>query len=161
VFRWHATYSWKDLDENYNFASNLILIKGLHTKLWAPKVEGDLIVGILGLPLGSLRTKWHLGAKPVARHIVYYKGKVMASPKSGLWWALWVCVCPWFICAPKRSNYAVINLLFGLCNLCEWSKCLSIFLIPSRSSNTPLYTRNVVRQKVRPNSFSFRSLLGS
>jgi hypothetical protein len=27
--------------------------------------------------------------------------KVVASPKSGLWWVLWVCVCPWLVCAPK------------------------------------------------------------
>jgi hypothetical protein len=30
-------------------------------------------VGILGLPLGNLGTKCHLGAGPVARHRVYYK----------------------------------------------------------------------------------------
>jgi hypothetical protein len=35
------------------------------------------------------------------------KGKVMASPKSGPWWVLWVDVCPWFIHAPKVANYAL------------------------------------------------------
>jgi hypothetical protein len=29
------------------------------------------------------------------------KGKVVASPKFGLWWVLWVCVCSWLIRAPK------------------------------------------------------------
>jgi hypothetical protein len=28
-------------------------------------------------------------------------GKVVASPKSGPWWVLWVCVCLWFVHAPK------------------------------------------------------------
>jgi hypothetical protein len=28
-------------------------------------------------------------------------GKVMASPKSGLWWVLWVRVCPWLVLASK------------------------------------------------------------
>jgi hypothetical protein len=35
------------------------------------------------------------------RHRVYYKGKVVASPKSKLWWILWVRICPWFVLAPK------------------------------------------------------------
>jgi hypothetical protein len=31
--RWLATYHWKVFDQGYNFASNFIPIKGLHTKL--------------------------------------------------------------------------------------------------------------------------------
>jgi hypothetical protein len=89
----------ESLDKGYNFASNLISIGGLHAKLWTPKVAGVPTVGILGLPFESLRTKWHLGASHVAKHKIYYKG--LASPKSGLWWLLWVQVCPWFVLAPK------------------------------------------------------------
>jgi len=59
-----VTYCWKALDEGYNFPSNLISIGG-HAKLWAPKVTGVLVVGILGVlvvgilgfPLGSPETK--------------------------------------------------------------------------------------------------------
>ncbi len=29
------------------------------------------------------------------------RGKVVASPKSGPWGVLWVCVCPWLVRAPK------------------------------------------------------------
>jgi hypothetical protein len=36
--RWCATYRWKALDKGYNFALDLIAIKGLHAKLWAPKL---------------------------------------------------------------------------------------------------------------------------
>jgi hypothetical protein len=75
MFRWCATYCWKDLDKGYNFASNLASIGGLHAKLWAPKVIGVPVVGISGLPLGSRRTKCHLNASPVASHRVYYKGE--------------------------------------------------------------------------------------
>ncbi len=57
--RWRAIYHWKDLNKGYNFALNFILIEGLHTKLWAPKVAG-------------VQT---LGAGPMARHKVYYKGE--------------------------------------------------------------------------------------
>jgi hypothetical protein len=55
--RWRATYCWKALDEGYNFTLNLILIRGLHTKLWVSKVARDPILGILGFQLGSPETK--------------------------------------------------------------------------------------------------------
>ncbi len=66
---------WKVLDGGYNFALDLITIKGLQTKLWAPKFAEVPILGILGLPLGSSRTKCHLDVGLVARHRVYYKGE--------------------------------------------------------------------------------------
>ncbi len=43
------------------------------------------------------------------------RGKVVASPKFGAWWVLWIHVCPWLIRAPKCFNYTLTNLLFGLC----------------------------------------------
>jgi len=54
---WLATYPWKYLEEGYNFALNLTLIRGLHTKLWAPKVAKVSTLGILGLPFMSPGTK--------------------------------------------------------------------------------------------------------
>jgi len=50
VFKWHATYLWKALSNGYNFALDLLSIGGFHTKLWASKVVGVLILGILGFP---------------------------------------------------------------------------------------------------------------
>jgi len=119
--RWHATYRWKDLDESYNFASNFILIRGLHAKLWAPKVVGVLIMEISGLSLWESRDKmiWVLVLWPGTKYTI--RGKVVASPKSGLWWVLWVYVCMWLVHAPKCLNYALINLLFGLCRF-VWIK---------------------------------------
>jgi hypothetical protein len=99
--RWCVTYRWKALNKAYNFAWDLISIRGFHTKLWALKVAGVPFVGILGLPLESPGTKWHLGVGPVARHRVYYKGEGDGFPKSKLWWVLWVQVCMWFIVALK------------------------------------------------------------
>ncbi len=37
VRRWHGTYRGKALNKGYNFILDLTSIKGLHTKLWAPK----------------------------------------------------------------------------------------------------------------------------
>jgi hypothetical protein len=75
----------KALNKSYNFALDLILIKGLHTKLWAPKVTKDSTLKISRLPLGSPETKLDMGASLMAKHKVYYKGEVVASLKSGLW----------------------------------------------------------------------------
>jgi hypothetical protein len=40
------------------------------------------------------------------------RGKVMASPKSGLWWVLWIHVCPWFVHAPKVLQLCINQLIW-------------------------------------------------
>jgi hypothetical protein len=65
----------KVLDKGYNFALDLILIKGLHAKLWGPKVTGVPTLAISRLSLENPRTKCHLDVGIVDRHIVYYKGE--------------------------------------------------------------------------------------
>jgi hypothetical protein len=75
-----VTHRWKALNKGYNFALNIISIKGLHAKLWAPKVAEVPIVGISRLPLRSLETKCHLDVGLVERHRVYYKGKGGSFP---------------------------------------------------------------------------------
>ncbi len=75
------TYSWKVLDEGYNFALDLFSIRGLHAKLWAPKVRGVLVARILGFSLGSPKTKCHLDVGPMASHKVYYKGEGGGFPQ--------------------------------------------------------------------------------
>jgi hypothetical protein len=51
-----------------------------------PKVAGILVVRISRLPLKSPRTKGHLGASPMAKHRVYYKGEGVGFPQ------VWVVV---------------------------------------------------------------------
>jgi hypothetical protein len=76
-----ATYCWKGLDKGYNFALDLISIRGLHIKLWTPKVAGVPTLGISWLPFGSPRTKCNLCAGPVAWHKIYYKGEGGGFPQ--------------------------------------------------------------------------------
>jgi hypothetical protein len=62
--------------------------------------------------LGSLGTKWHLGVGPVARHKDYYKRE------GGGFFQVRVVVNLVSLYLPmhqKCLNYALINLLFGLC----------------------------------------------
>ncbi len=78
---WRATYSWIVLDEGYNVALDLILIRGLHTKLCTFKVMEDTTLGIWGLPFGSPRTKCHLDVGLMERHRVNYKGEGGGFPQ--------------------------------------------------------------------------------
>jgi len=73
--KWHVTYCWIFFNEGYNFALDITSIGGLHRKLWDSKVTRVSILGISRLPFWSPRTKWHLGAGPMARHKEYYKGE--------------------------------------------------------------------------------------
>jgi hypothetical protein len=105
--RWRATYRWKALDKGYNFTLDLISIRGMHAKLWRPKVAGILTLAISGLPLGSPKTKSHLDVGPVERCRVYYKGEGGDFPQV---WAMvnLVCLCcSWLVLGPK---------VFQLCN---------------------------------------------
>jgi hypothetical protein len=117
---------WKAFNEGYNFALDLISIEGLHTKLWAPKV--------VGIP--EQNDIWVLVMWPCTKYII--RGKVVASPKSELWWVLWVHIYPWFIRAPKCSNYALTNL-FSLCRSVWIIELLINFLSPiPKFQHTPL-----------------------
>jgi len=113
--RWHATYRWKDFDKGYNFVLDFTLIRGLDKTLWASKVMGVPILGILGLQLGILRQNdiWVLAVWPSIENNI--EGKVMVSPKSGPWWVLWVCVCVSFVRAPKVLQLCTNQLVIGLC----------------------------------------------
>jgi hypothetical protein len=98
--KWCATYHWKSLNEGYNFSLDLISIGGLQRKLWAPKVAGVPTLGILAhLGVSGQNAIWMLVPWLTTEYTI--RGKVVASPKFGLWWVLWVRVCPWLVHAPK------------------------------------------------------------
>jgi len=76
-----VTYHWKSFDGGYNFALDLILIRGLHAKLWGSKVTGVSTLAISEFPLGNPGTKSYLDAGLVERHRVYYKGEGGGFPQ--------------------------------------------------------------------------------
>jgi len=67
--------------QGLQFCFKFTSIRGLHTKLWDSKVARVPILGISGLPFGSLGTQWHLGASPMASHREYYKGEGGGFPQ--------------------------------------------------------------------------------
>ncbi len=145
----------KPLNKGYNFAWELISIKSLHTKLWAPKATRVPTVGISRLPLGNLETKWHLGAIPMAMHIIYYKGEGGGFPQV---WAMVNLMSSCLLVAPsctKAFQLCTNQLVVWFVQVCvNW--CLSLFLSPIRSSNMPLYPQSVASQGACSNSLLFR-----
>ncbi len=145
--RWRATYIWEALNECYNFALDLISIRGLHAKLWAPKIVGVLILAISGPPLGNLGTKCHLDVGLVERHKIYYKGEGGGFPQVRAVVSLVSLSCPWFVLAPKMLKLCTNHFVLVLCRPMWISEACQFFLIPSRSSNMPLYPFKVLWAK--------------
>jgi hypothetical protein len=130
----HATYCWKALDKSYNFDWQRISIRGVLAKLWGSKIVGVPIGTISRLPLRS-----HLDVSFVASHKVYYKREGGGFPQV---WAVvsLVCpCCPWFIVAPKVLQLCTNHFVWVVCRPVWVSEACQLFLVPSWSSNTPLY----------------------
>jgi len=79
--KWSATHCWKALDESYKFSSDLIPIGGLSKELCHRNVAKVQTRTILGLFLGSPRTKNHSNVGAVERHIKYYMGEGGGFPR--------------------------------------------------------------------------------
>jgi hypothetical protein len=85
MWRWHVIYRWKTLNKGYNFVLGFTSIRGLHKKIWASKVVGVLILKFSKLPTWESQDKMTFGCKPYDQLENIIRGKVMASPKFGLW----------------------------------------------------------------------------
>ncbi len=161
LFRQHVTYRWKALDEGYNFALDLIAIKGLNVKLCAPKAARVLSVKISGLPFGSLGTKSHLDVTPMERCKIYCNVEGDGFPQV---WAMVSLVspsCPWLILAPKMFQLCTKHLVLVLCRFVWVVEACQFFLVPFRSSSMPIYPFKVLQAKERaltPYSFAILSL---
>jgi len=84
----------------YNFALDLTSIEGLQNKLWASKVVK--VQKFQDSQLRNPKTKWHLGAGLVARHIEYYKRKGGGFPQVKVVVNL-VNLCLFVVCPCTKS----------------------------------------------------------
>jgi hypothetical protein len=120
----------------YNFALDLISIQGLHAKLWRPKVAGVPTL-----------TKSHLNVGPMGSHRVYYKGEGGGFPQVRVVVSLVSPSCSWLVLAPKVFQLCTNNFVLVLCRPLWVSEACQFFLVPSRSSNTPLYPSKALRAR--------------
>jgi hypothetical protein len=138
-YRGHATYRWKSLDESYNFALDHIAIRGLFAKLWGSKVAGVPFGAISGLPLGSPRKNSHLDVASVESCRVYYKGEGGGFPQIRAVVSLVCPCCPWLVLAPRVLQLCTNHFVWVVCKPVWVSEVCQLFLVPSWSSNMPLY----------------------
>jgi hypothetical protein len=137
--RERVTYRWKGLDETYNFASDRIAIRGLLAKLWGSKVSGVPFGAISGLPLGSPGKNSHLDVASVESCRVYYKGEGGGFPQVRAVVSLVCPCCPWLVLAPRVLQLCTNHFVWVVCRPVWVTKACQLFLVPSRSSNPPLY----------------------
>ncbi len=122
--RQYATYLWKALNEGYNFASDCTSIRGLVVKLWGSKVAGE---------------KSHLDVGPMERCKVYYKREGGGFPQVRAVVSLVCSCCSWLVLTPKVLQLCTNHLVWVVRRPVRMSETCQLFLVPSRSSNTPLY----------------------
>jgi hypothetical protein len=108
-----ATWRWKDLDEGYNFGSDLVAIQLCSRELWRFKVPG-VPPGQFRDNIGSPGNLCHLDVAPTGRRRVYYRkygGGIFPSPGHGV-----SCgpKCPWLVPTPKGVPE---------CELTTWVVC--------------------------------------
>jgi hypothetical protein len=97
--------------------------------------------------MGVLRQKCHLDVAPMERRKEYYKGEGGGFPQVQAAVSLVSPSCPWLVLAPKVLQLCINNLVLVLCRSMWVSEACEFFLVPSRSSNTPLYPFLVLRAK--------------
>jgi hypothetical protein len=134
-----ATRRWKTLDESYNFSLNRITIQGLLAKLWGSKVPEVPFGAISGLPLGSPEKNSHLDVASVESCRVHYKGGRWWLPPSPGRGEFCVFVLPLARPSTKGAPTLANHFVWVMCRPVWVTKACQLFLVPSRSSNPPLY----------------------
>jgi hypothetical protein len=109
-------------------------------KVMGLQSHGSPNLGDFGTPTWESRDKKnHLDVGPVERCRVYYKGEGGGFPQV---WAMVNLVhpcCLWLVLAPKMLRLRTNHLVWVLCKPVWVTEACQLFLVPSRSSSTPLY----------------------
>jgi hypothetical protein len=130
---------WKALNKNYNFASNCISIPSLFAKLWGSKVAGIPICAFQDSHSRVPGEKNHLDVGFMASHKIYYKGEGGGFPQVRAVMNLVCPCCSWLILAPKVLQLCINHFVWVVWRPVWVSEACQLFLVPSWSSNTPLY----------------------
>ncbi len=134
-----ATWRWKDLDESYNFSWDRVAIELCSRGIWASKVPGLQSGTISGLQLGSPRKNSHLDVVYATSCRVYYMGESDGFPQVRAVMSLVCPCCPCLVLAPRMLKLCTNHFVWVVCRPVWVSEACQLFLVPSWSSNTPLY----------------------
>jgi hypothetical protein len=149
--RWCETYYWKNSWWGLQLCFRPHFNQRSAHKVMAPQNRGSPNLGDFETP----RTKSYLDVSPMERCRVYYKGEGDGFPQVRAMVSLVSPCNPWLILAPKVLQPCTNHLVLVLCRSVWVSEACQLFLVPSRSSNTPLYPSKVLWARERaliPNS---------
>jgi len=85
------------------------------------------------------RKKNHLDVGSMASHRVYYKGEGGGFPQVRAVVSLVCPCCPWLVLTPKVLQLCTNHFVWVVCRPVWVSEACQLFLVSSRSSNTPFY----------------------
>jgi hypothetical protein len=94
--------------------------------------------------------KSHLDVGSVASHRVYYKGEGGGFPQVRAVVNLMCPCCPWLVLAPRVLPLRTNHFVWIVCRPVWVSEACQLFLIPSWSSNMPLYPSKCCELKSVP-----------
>ncbi len=83
--------------------------------------------------------KSHLDVGSIAKHKVYYKGEGGGFPQVRAVMSLVCPCCSWLVLALKVLQLCTNHFVWVVCRHVWVSEACQLFLVTSRSSNTPLY----------------------
>jgi hypothetical protein len=83
--------------------------------------------------------KSHLDVGSVASHILYYKGEGGGFPQVQDVVNLVCPCCSWFVLASKVLQLCTNHFVWVVCRPVRVNEACQLFLVPSQSSNRPLY----------------------
>jgi len=105
----------------------------------APKLRESQLARFRDSHAGVPGEKSHLDVGPVERCKVYYKGEGGGFPQVRAMVSFVCMCCPWLVLALKVLQLCTNHLMWVVCRPVWVSEACQLFLVPSRSSNTPLY----------------------
>jgi hypothetical protein len=85
------------------------------------------------------RKKSRLDVSSVPNHRIYYKGEGGGFPQVRTMVSLVCLCCSWLVLPPRVFQLCTNHFVWVVCKPVWVNEACQLFLIPSRSSNTPLY----------------------
>jgi hypothetical protein len=140
VCRRRATFRWKKLStKTITLLQTAPQLEVCSQSYRAPKSRESQLAGFRDSHSGVPGEKSHLDVGSVASHRIYYKGEGGGFPQVRAMVNLVCSCCPWLVLAPKVLQLCINHFVWVVCMLVWVNEACQLFLVPSRSSNTPLY----------------------
>jgi hypothetical protein len=116
----------------------------------APKSRESQLARFRNSHSGVPGEKSHLDVGSVASHRVYYKGEGGGFPQVRAVVSLVCLCCLWFVLAPKVLQLCTNHFVWVVCRPVWVNEACQLFLVPSRSSNMPLYSSKCCELRSMP-----------